>query len=53
VPNQEATPRRTLRIPDEIWEEALRIARDRGETVTDVVLRALKRYIREFGEDER
>lgn len=41
-----------MRIPDEIWEEALRIAHDRGETVTDVVIRALRRYIRQFGDDE-
>lgn len=41
-----------MRIPDEVWEEAMRIAKDRGENVTDVVMRALRRYIREFG-DER
>lgn len=41
-----------MRIPDEIWDEARRIARDRGETVTDVVMRSLRRYIREFGDDE-
>jgi hypothetical protein len=51
VPNQPSTPNRTLRIPDEEWETARRIAADRGETVTDVVRRALRRYIREFGDD--
>lgn len=40
-----------MRIPDEIWDEARRIAHDRGETVTDVVVRSLKRYIRQFGDD--
>ncbi len=52
MPNQPATPHRSLRIPDEEWEEALRIARDRGETLTDVVRRALRRYIREHGDDD-
>jgi hypothetical protein len=52
VPNQPATPNRTIRVPDELWDEAKRIAHDRGETVTDVVLRALTRYVRQFGEDE-
>lgn len=51
MPNQPATPHRTVRVPDEVWDEALRIAHDRGETVTDVVQRALRRYIREFGDD--
>lgn len=41
-----------MRIPDEIWDTARRIAADRGENVTDVVIRSLRRYIREFGEDD-
>lgn len=41
-----------MRIPDEIWDTARRIAHDRGEHVTDVVIRALNRYIRDFGEDD-
>lgn len=53
MPNQPATPNRTLRIPDEIWDEAMRIAHGNGETVTDVVTRALVRYIREGGAGER
>lgn len=39
---------RTVRIPDELWE-ALRIRADeRGETVTDVILRALRLYVRDY-----
>lgn len=34
-----------------MWDEARRIARDRGENVTDVIMRALLRYIRQFGDD--
>lgn len=48
VPNQPATPNRTVRVPDELWEAVQRKAADRGETVTDVVLRAFKRYLRDY-----
>jgi hypothetical protein len=40
------TPIRTLRVPDELWEAAQARAKERGETVTDVLIRALKRYVR-------
>lgn len=51
MPNQPATPNRTMRIPDEVWLEVQRIAADRGETVTDVTMRAFRRYIRDFGDE--
>jgi hypothetical protein len=51
VPNQEATPRRTVRVSDEVWEAAQRVAADRGETVTDVIVRALIRYVRDHPDD--
>lgn len=47
MPNQPATPHRTVRIPDDLWEAVKRVAADNGETVTDVIVRALKRYVRE------
>jgi hypothetical protein len=47
VPNQPATPTRTVRVPDDLWQAAKRAAADNGETVTDVIVRALKRYVRE------
>lgn len=47
-PNQPATPVRTVRVPDEVWEALRQRADERGETVTDVVLRALRRYLREY-----
>lgn len=50
VPNQPATPNRTVRVPDDLWEAAKVKAHDRGETVTDVVIRALTRYVREYGD---
>ena len=45
---QGETPIRTVRVPDELWEAAKRAASDRGETVTDVLLRALERYVRDW-----
>jgi hypothetical protein len=39
-------------VPDEVWLEVKRIASDRGETITEVVTRALTRYIRQFGDDD-
>lgn len=52
VPNQPKTPNRTLRVSDEIWFRAREIAKDRGETLTDVIVRALVRYIRTYGHDD-
>lgn len=48
MPNQPATPNRTFRCPDDLWEAAQRKAADEGETVTDVLIRALTRYVREY-----
>lgn len=48
MPNKPATPHRTIRVPDELWQAVKRKAADRGETVTDVILRALKRYLRDY-----
>jgi hypothetical protein len=49
VPNQPATPGRNVRVPDELWQAVQEIACDRDETVTDVILRALRRYVRLYG----
>lgn len=38
------TPLRAVRVPDEVWKAAQARAAEKGETVTDVILRALKRY---------
>jgi hypothetical protein len=47
VPNQPKTPKHGVRVPDELWEAAKRAASDNGETLTAVILRALKRYVRD------
>lgn len=38
------TPPRSIRVPDEIWNAAKEAAAQRGETVTDAVVRFLTRY---------
>lgn len=48
VPNSPGTPNRNVRVPDDLWDEVLRIADDRRETATDVVLRALRDYVRRY-----
>lgn len=45
VPNQPKTPRRTFRISDELYEAAQAKAEVNGETVSDVVRRALEGYV--------
>jgi predicted DNA binding CopG/RHH family protein len=47
VPNQPATPNRTVRISDELWEAALAKAAAEGITVTDVIRHALERFLRD------
>lgn len=47
VPNQPSTPTHSVRIPDEIWDAAVRKAIDEGTTVTEVILNALKRFLRD------
>lgn len=45
MPNQPKTPGRNVRIPNDLWEEAKAKASERGETVTDAIIRALRRYV--------
>jgi predicted HicB family RNase H-like nuclease len=47
VPNKPATPKHGVRVPDDLWQAVKRAAADQGETVTDVIVRALKRYVRD------
>ena len=35
MPNKPATPTHTVRVPDEIWDAAVRKAAEEGTTVTD------------------
>lgn len=36
----------TVRVPDDLWAAALERAAERGESVSAVVRRALRRYVR-------
>jgi predicted HicB family RNase H-like nuclease len=47
VPNQPKTPKRSVRVPQDLWDAVKAKAKDRGESVTDVVIRALKLYLRD------
>lgn len=48
MPNQPATPNRNFRPPPELWAEVLRIAEDQGVTATEIVIRALRAYVRRY-----
>ena len=41
------TTSRNVRVPDDIWQDAKKRAAENGETVSDVVRRALAEYTKE------
>lgn len=45
VPNQPKTPQRTVRIPDDVWEAAKSRAAERGDSLSEIIRRALVRYV--------
>lgn len=47
MPNAPKTPKRSVRVPEELWRAVMEKAHRRGETVTEVIVRALKRYLRD------
>lgn len=48
MPNQPRpdNPARTVRVPDDLWNAARAKAATNGETVADVIRRALERYVK-------
>lgn len=48
MPNQPATPNHSVRVDQELWDAAKERAGERGETITDVIVRALKAYVRDY-----
>lgn len=40
------TTARSVRIEDDLWRAALERAAERGESVSDVIRRALRRYVK-------
>jgi len=45
MPNQPKTPGHTIRVPDDEWIPAKDKATREGETMTDVIRRALRKYV--------
>ena len=41
------TPPRSVRVSTDLWQAAQARAAERGETVTDVIVRALNRYVKQ------
>lgn len=41
------TPNRAIRVPDELWYAALAVAKERGETLSDVIRDRLNNYLKE------
>lgn len=39
------TPPRSVRIPADLWQAARATASRRGETVTDIIVKALRSYV--------
>lgn len=46
MPNQPKTPVKSFRIPEQLYRDALAKANERGDTLSDVVRRALERYVK-------
>lgn len=53
VPNAPKTPNRAFRIPEPLYREAQQIAKERGETLSDVVRASLERYVRRHRRQDR
>jgi negative regulator of replication initiation len=44
MPNQPKTPLRNVRVDDQLWQASKAKAAEQGETVADVLRRALEAY---------
>ena len=51
MPNAPKFKARTVRVPDELWDEARVLADERGEVMSDIVRRALRRYVKSARKD--
>lgn len=45
-PQYQGTRLRAIRVPDELWEPAVQLTAERGESVSEVVRAALARYVK-------
>jgi predicted DNA binding CopG/RHH family protein len=46
MPMPNPTPLRNVRVPDDLWQAAMSKASDRGETLSEVIRRALEKYVK-------
>ena len=46
------TPPRSVRVEEGLWQAARSIAAARGESVASVLVKALERYVRRYGEKD-
>ena len=46
MPNAPRTPLKSFRIPEDLYRETQQIAADEGISVSDVVRKALERYVK-------
>lgn len=47
MPNSPKTPTRTIRVSNELWSAVKEKAKIDGRTVTDVIIEALKAYLKD------
>lgn len=47
------TPNRVFRIPSDIYDEAKRIAQQRGDSLTSIVIAALHEYVKKHGRNKQ
>lgn len=45
MPNQPKTPGRLVRVDEALWRASQAKARENGETVSEVIRRALREYV--------
>jgi predicted HicB family RNase H-like nuclease len=45
MPNQPKTPVRGIRVPDDLWNAALAKASARGDSLSQVIREALRKYL--------
>lgn len=46
MPNQPKTPMLAIRVPRDLQDAVKARAQERGETVTDALIRAMRRYVK-------
>jgi hypothetical protein len=43
------TPRRAVRVEDELWDSALGVASERGDNLSEIIRERLREYIKTWG----